>query len=205
MRILIFGGAGMLGHKLTQTLGRDFDAWTTLRGPFEAVRRYKLFDEARTIEDIQVDDERRIRQVIEMVRPEVVINAVGIIKQLPTSKDVITTLNVNSIFPNRLAQLSQEYAFRLICISTDCVFNGTKGNYSEVDIPDAADLYGKSKSLGEVTGGNCLTIRSSIIGRELGTSHSLVEWFIGNRGKRVKGFAGAVYSGFPTVVFCGYN
>ena len=98
----------MLGHKLTQTLGRDFDVWTTLRGPFEAVRRYELFDEARTIEDIQVDDERRIRQAIEMVRPEVVINAVGIIKQLPTSKDVITTLNVNSIFPNRLAQLSQE-------------------------------------------------------------------------------------------------
>jgi dTDP-4-dehydrorhamnose reductase len=115
----------------------------------------------------------------------------------------VTTLTVNAIFPHRLAELGREYGYRLITISTDCVFDGLRGNYSEDDIPNATDLYGKSKSLGEVSGENCLTVRTSIIGRELSTSHSLVDWFLANRGGKVKGFARAIYSGFPTIVFAG--
>ncbi|HSU26036.1 MAG TPA: SDR family oxidoreductase [Pyrinomonadaceae bacterium] len=200
MKILIFGGSGMLGHKLVQRLGPDFDVWTTLRGSFESVSRFGIFDQIKTTEAVNVEDEGLVRQTIDRIRPDVVINAVGIIKQLPSSKDVITTLNVNSIFPHRLAQLSEQFGFRLICVSTDCVFDGLKGGYTEADMPNAIDLYGKSKNLGEVTGENCLTIRTSIIGRELASSHSLVEWFLSNRGKRVKGFARAIYSGFPTIV-----
>lgn len=191
----------MLGHKLVQRLGPDFDVWTTLREPFESFSRFGIFDRVKTAEDVKVEDEGLVRRTIERIKPDVVINAIGIIKQLPSSKDVITTLNVNSIFPHRLAQLSDEFGFRLICVSTDCVFDGVRGGYTEADKPNATDLYGKSKNLGEVTGENRLTIRTSIIGRELTSSHSLVEWFLSNRGKQVKGFARAIYSGFPTIVF----
>lgn len=107
---------------------------------------------------------------------------------------------LNAIFPHRLAEIAGITGARLINISTDCVFDGKKGNYNEEDLPDATDVYGKSKNLGEVTGNNCLTLRTSIIGRELQTNHSLVEWFLSNRGKKVKGFVNAVYSGFPTIV-----
>ncbi|HEV8592767.1 MAG TPA: sugar nucleotide-binding protein, partial [Pyrinomonadaceae bacterium] len=109
-------------------------------------------------------------------------------------------LTANSIFPQQLAELSADLGFRLICIGTDCVFQGTKGRYTEDDPADALDLYGRSKYFGEVAGENCLTIRTSIIGRELQTSHSLVEWFLGNRGKTVNGYVNAIYSGFPTII-----
>ena len=89
----------------------------------------------------------------------------------------------------------------MITISTDCVFDGKKGNYKESDIPNAVDLYGRSKNLGEVTEGNALTIRTSIIGRELQTRYGLVEWFLSNQGRKVNGFSNAVFSGFPTEVF----
>ncbi len=91
----------------------------------------------------------------------------------------------------------------MINISTDCVFSGKKGNYNEEDIADAEDLYGKSKFLGEVYGKNCLTLRTSIIGRELSTEHSLIEWFLSNPGGKVKGYKNAIYSGFPTIILAG--
>ena len=201
MNVLIFGGNGMLGHQLLKVLGSHHEVWSTIRGEFASVRRYGIFDQSRTICGVQVEDDASLRRAISTANPDVVINAIGIIKQLPSSKDVITTLTVNSIFPHLLAELSGKFEFRLITVSTDCVFDGVKGNYSENDLPNATDLYGKSKNLGEVTDGNCLTLRTSIIGRELGTAHSLIEWFMGNRGKTVKGFVNAIYSGFPTVVF----
>ncbi len=138
--------------------------------------------------------------MLDVFKPDVIINAVGIIKQLPTSKEVVETLKINSIFPHQLAQIAQASGARLITISTDCVFNGRKGNYTEKDISDAEDLYGRSKNLGEVSAPGCLTLRTSIIGRELQTSHSLVEWFLSNRGKKVKGYTEAIYSGFPTII-----
>lgn len=201
MKLLIFGGGGMLGHKLVQQFRDKFDVWATVRGRKDEYAGYGLFRQDRTLEGINVNDTAAVRAAIESVRPDVVINAVGIIKQLPSAGDVIKTLEINSIFPHRLAELGREFGFRLICISTDCVFNGEKGNYTEDSVPDAYDLYGKSKNLGEVPSENCLTLRISIIGRELGTSHSLVDWFLGNRGKKVKGFVNAIYSGFPTIVF----
>lgn len=201
MRVLIFGGTGMLGHKLVGALGRQFEAWSTIRGPFSEVEYLGIFDRSRTIENVEAVDADSLACSIEKSQPDVVINAIGVIKQLPSSKDVIHTLTINSILPHRLAELSEKYGFRLICISTDCVFDGEKGMYTEEDAANALDLYGRSKNLGEVVSGNALTIRTSIIGREIGTAHSLVEWFIGNQGKTVKGFANAIYSGFPTIVF----
>jgi dTDP-4-dehydrorhamnose reductase len=201
MKILIFGGGGMLGHKLVQKWTDKFDVWTTIRGDLQNYENSNLFNKGNTIQDINVENIFSVEKVINDVRPNVIVNAVGLIKQLPTAKNVIKTLSINSIFPHQLADLSQKYKTRLITISTDCVFSGEKGNYTETDVPDAQDLYGKSKNLGEVTTENCLTIRTSIIGREINTAHSLVEWFLSNGGGRVKGFVNAIYSGFPTTIF----
>ena len=119
---------------------------------------------------------------------------------MPASNNIIDALEVNSIFPQRLAEIAADYNARLITFSTDCVFAGDKGNYTEDDAPDALDLYGRSKNFGEISGGDCLTLRTSIVGRELMTRHSLVEWFLSNRGKKINGYKKAIFSGFPTVV-----
>lgn len=191
----------MLGHKLCQILDDEFEVWTTIRPAFNEVSGFGIFHEARTISNIDVESISDIESAIFLVRPDVVINAAGIIKQLPSSKDVITTLSINSILPHRLRELSLKYGFRLVCVSTDCVFSGERGNYSEDDRADAYDLYGRSKNFGEVIADNCLTIRTSIIGREIKSAHSMVEWFLSNRGNKVNGYANAIYSGFPTIVF----
>ena len=193
----------MLGHKLVQVLTRDAEVWTTFRGNLGVAQKFGLFDERRSIEGINIENVDAIRKAVLESAPDVVINAVGIVKQLPSSKDTIRALTVNSIFPHRLNELASEFGFRLICISTDCVFDGEKGNYLETDTPNARDLYGISKNLGEVLSDRCITVRTSIIGRELQTSHSLVEWFLSNEGKAIKGYANAIYSGFPTIVLAG--
>ena len=201
MKVLIFGGAGMLGHKLVQVLGEHFDVSYTLRGGFDSAARFGILPQAKCIENVDVTSGSSVRKVVEAQRPDVVINAVGVIKQRPSANDVITTLETNSIFPQRLATLAAEHSFRLITVSTDCVFSGSRGMYREQDVPDALDLYGQSKHWGEVSGKNCLTLRTSIIGRELSSGHSLIEWFLGNENQTVKGFRKAIYSGFPTIVF----
>lgn len=201
MKILILGAGGMLGHKLCQKLSAKYDVSATVRGSRGQINEFGFFDGVDIIENVDAMDFSTVRKAIGNKRPDVVINAIGVIKQLPSSKDVVTALTINSILPQKLAELSGELGFRLFCISTDCVFTGTRGNYSDDEVPDAIDLYGRSKALGEVDAPNCLTLRTSIIGRELQTEHSLVDWFLSNRGKKIKGFTKAIYSGFPTVVF----
>ncbi len=199
MKILVVGGGGMLGHKFVQVFSREFDVFTTVRVPRETYAKFGIFNEAKTFDNIDVENISGIDAIFQKIQPDVVVNAVGLIKQLPNSANVVETLNVNSIFPHRLDELAAKYGSRLICISTDCVFSGEKGNYTERDAPDALDLYGMSKNLGEVRAGACLTIRTSIIGRELLTEHSLVEWFLGQAGGTVKGYADAIFSGFSTL------
>lgn len=200
MKVLVIGASGMLGHKLVQAWNERFEVWTTLKGHFKDYEKYGIFDKKRTLDLIDAEKFETVEKALLEIRPQVIFNAVGIIKQVPTSKNVIKTLTINSIFPHRLAETTEKINARLINISTDCVFDGDKGNYTEDDVSNAVEVYGKSKNLGEVTGENCLTLRTSIIGRELQTSHSLVEWFLSNRGKKVKGYVNAIYSGFPTLV-----
>jgi dTDP-4-dehydrorhamnose reductase len=200
MKILVIGGGGMLGHKLVQTFNDQFDVWTTLKRKFSDYEKYGIFDENKTIEAVDIEEFESVENVVKKIKPQVIINAVGIIKQLPSSKNVVKTLSINSIFPHKLVEVADRYSAKLIQISTDCVFDGEKGNYTEEDVSNATDVYGKSKNLGEIVGANCLTLRTSIIGRELQTSHSLVEWFLSSRGKKIKGFSNAIYSGFPTIV-----
>ncbi len=200
MRILVLGGSGLLGHKLVQCWQSEFDVWSTLRGRFIDYARFGIFDRAKTIENLSVLDTTTVAATIAKIKPDVIFNAVGIVKQVPTAKNAVDTLLINSVLPHQLATIAEKVGARLIQISTDCVFEGTTGNYSEGDRPDATDLYGKSKNLGEVVAANCLTLRTSIIGRELATAHGLVEWVLSNRGEKVQGYANAIFSGFPTVV-----
>ncbi|HMU34233.1 MAG TPA: SDR family oxidoreductase [Pyrinomonadaceae bacterium] len=200
IKVLILGATGMLGHKLVHCLSEHFEVYSTIRGSFYQVEKYGIFRRERIVENVDATDATRLEKIIAEVAPDIVINAVGVVKQLPSAKDVITTLELNSILPQRLAILSKKFGFRLILFSTDCVFDGGRGMYNEQDTPNALDLYGKSKQLGEISQENVLTIRSSIIGRELNTSHSLIEWFLSNRGGRVFGYTTAIYSGFPTIV-----
>lgn len=201
MKVLVIGGTGMLGHKLVQRLGSQFDVWTTIRSKYADVKKYGIFLENRTFDTIDVTDEEKVFTEIRALKPDVVINAAGIVKRLATKDNIIETLTVNAIFPQKLATLSAECDFRLVTISTDCVFSGTGGGYTEESLADACDLYGQSKHFGEVYGPRCLSIRTSIVGRELSSNESLVEWFLKNRGQTVKGFTKAIFSGFPTIVF----
>lgn len=197
MKVLILGGSGMLGHKLWQNFAKRFDVYATLRKSPAALPA-GLFDPARMRLGVSTEDFDNVRRVFEELRPQVVVNCIGVIKQDAAGKDPVTSITVNSLFPQRLAKLSQESNARLIHVSTDCVFSGRTGNYREDDSPDAEDLYGRSKLLGEVTGQDCITIRTSMIGRELIGSHGLLEWFLSQQGRKVRGFKRAIFSGFTT-------
>jgi dTDP-4-dehydrorhamnose reductase len=199
MRVLILGGGGMLGHKLWQSYHDRFDTWVTVRSGYPDYARYQLFDPRRMLGGVEAFDFDTVVRAFAIVRPEVVINCIGIIKQLPTAKDPIISLTVNTLFPHRLAYLCQAAGARLIHISTDCVFSGRQGIYTEADVSDAEDLYGRTKFLGEVDAPGCLTLRTSIIGREMCTSSGLVEWFLSQRGRQVHGYTQAIYSGFTTL------
>ncbi len=190
----------MLGHKLVQVLGKKFDVWTTFRGKFREIPDGHYLKKDRVFENVDVQDEENYREVVKNLRPDVILNAVGVIKQKAEAKDVVKTLEINSIFPHKVGEIARELDARFITFSTDCVFSGKKGNYTETDISDVFDLYGKSKNFGEVSGKNCLTLRTSIIGREISNTKSLVEWFLSQKGNKIEGFTKAIYSGFPTVV-----
>ena len=198
MRVLILGGAGMLGHKLVQVFAGEFDTWTTLRGRLAAYAPYRLIDRERVIAGVDALDFDSLAAVIERIEPQAVINCIGIIKQLPTASDPVLNLTINSLLPHRLQRLCQARGARLIHFSTDCVFSGRKGRYTEDDPSDALDLYGRTKFLGETAGQGAVTIRSSVIGRELTTTSGLVEWFLSQRGRVVQGYTRAIYSGFTT-------
>lgn len=198
MKILIVGGAGMLGHTLWEVWADRFDTYVTLRSSFDAYARFNLFDRSHTIDGVDVQNFDAMVRALEAVRPDVVVNCVGIVKQHWAASDPLSSITVNSLFPHRLAHLCRAAGARLIHISTDCVFSGRKGNYAESDIPDAEDLYGRSKLLGEPSYDGCLTLRTSLIGRELQSCHGLLEWLLAQRGRRVRGYTRAIFSGFTT-------
>ncbi len=197
-RVLILGGSGMLGHKLWQSFAGRFDAYVTFRHSATAYERYGIFEPERSKGHVSAQDFDSVIRAVADLRPQVVVNCIGIVKQDAAAKDPYTSISVNALFPHRLAQFCMAAGARLIHISTDCVFAGRRGNYSEQDAPDAEDLYGRTKLLGEVEAEGCLTIRTSMIGRELVGAHGLVEWFLGQEGKQVRGFRRAVFSGFTT-------
>lgn len=198
MRVLIFGGTGMLGHKVWQVFEPIFDTWMTARISVKQCMNYPFFNPSKIIGDFNVNTFESVETIVQTVQPQVITNCIGIVKKLNESESPIPVITINALFPHWLAELSAKYNIRLIHISTDCVFSGKKGNYEETDLPDPYDLYGRTKLLGEVTGKNCLTIRTSMIGRELQRSVGLLEWFLSQRGKTIEGYKNAIFSGFTT-------
>jgi dTDP-4-dehydrorhamnose reductase len=199
MRLLILGGSGMLGHKLLQVASERFETYATLHASLAGSHAANVLDPSRTIEHIAADRLDSVAGALDAARPDVVVNCIGIVKQREDAHDPITSITVNALFPHQLADLCRQRGARLIQISTDCVFSGHGSRYTETDLPDPEDLYGRSKLLGEVEGEGCLTIRSSMIGRELGTDHGLVEWVLSQRGRTVRGFRRAIFSGLTTL------
>jgi dTDP-4-dehydrorhamnose reductase len=198
MRVLILGGDGMLGHQLLRHFSGRHDVRVTLRLGPEAYEAHRLFEPGTTFYGVDAASTEALLPVIAEFSPEVVVNAVGIVKQRAEAKEVIPSLEINSLLPHRLALLCRTIGARLIHFSTDCVFSGRRGNYRETDQPDAEDLYGRTKLLGEVSEFHCLTLRTSMIGPELSRKTGLLEWFLAQRGQTVKGFTKTIFSGFPT-------
>lgn len=200
MRVLILGVTGMLGNAVFRVLSKDssHEVYGTLRRPDDA-KYFKNASRIALISGVDVLDRDTIVRLLNRIQPEVVVNCTGIIKQLEAAADPLIILPANAMFPHQLAGLCALAGARLIALSSDCVFSGRRGNYLESDPTDAEDLYGKSKSMGEVLShAHAITLRTSGIGHELNSKNGLLEWFL-SQGGRVKGFARAIYSGIPSV------
>jgi dTDP-4-dehydrorhamnose reductase len=198
MRILVLGGDGMLGHQLFKTLSRRHDVRVTLRQRLSAYRNFNLFSAENAYEGVEMGSLDGLIDVLGEFRPLAVVNAVGIVKQRSTAKESVPSLEINSLFPHRLAGLCKAAGVRMVHMSTDCVFSGRTGRYREADLSDAEDLYGRTKYLGEVDESHCVTLRTSMIGKELSRKQGLLEWFMSQKGS-VQGFKNAIFSGFTTL------
>ena len=197
--ILVLGASGMLGNAVLR--------YFATRTEHEVVGIVRSAGSARLLpESVQdkialggdVDDVDALVRMFDRHRPTVVVNCVGLVKQLGDAKDPLAAIPVNAVLPHRLARLCALAGARLVHLSTDCVFTGNKGMYREGDLPDAQDVYGRTKLLGEVDYPHALTLRTSIIGHELASHHSLVCWFLSQHGP-VRGYSQAIFSGLPTV------
>jgi dTDP-4-dehydrorhamnose reductase len=205
--ILILGGEGMLGHKMTQILRMKYpDTTCTIMGSLADAyyERIDIFKQGPVIEKVDAMDLSKLEKVIKHKKWDVIINCIGIVKQREDATNALISITLNSLLPHRLAAITSEWGGRVIHFSTDCVFNGRRGRYIEEDASSAEDLYGKSKYLGEVPDAkNTLTLRTSIIGRELSKYKSLLEWFLAQNGKTVRGFKRHIYSGVTTPYISG--
>jgi len=205
-RVLVLGGDGMLGHKVFQVFNEEHETHASFltHGHYvSAFPTYRDVPASRIHLGVNALDNASLEQLVTDVRPDVVVNCIGLIKQLEEASDYVLAIRMNSLLPHSLAGICSAGGARLVHVSTDCVFSGNKGNYTEEDPSDVMDLYGKSKSLGEVDYSPHLTMRTSIIGREWVRSTALLEWFLSQKGKSVKGYKNAVYTGFSTEAIAG--
>lgn len=202
MKILVLGVSGMLGSTVFKELNKIFgpEVYGTVREPNASKYHLKNL-ENRVRCNILVENIDSIIAVLDELEPKIIINCIGIINKYEKSRDPLVAIPVNSIFPHLLAKICKARNIKLIQPSTDCVFSGKKGGYTEDDVSDAKDLYGKSKSLGEISDHeNVLTLRTSLIGHEILTKNELLEWFL-SQTTEVKGYTNAIFSGLTTLQF----
>jgi dTDP-4-dehydrorhamnose reductase len=199
MKVLVLGASGMLGNAMFRMLNEQ--AGWQVQGTLRSESAKCFFAPnfaAQLIAGVDAETPDALAQAFEQVRPDVVVNCIGLVKQLADAEDPLQAIPVNALLPHRLAALCTLAGARLIHFSTDCVFSGERGNYCETDTPDARDLYGRSKLLGELFAPHTITLRTSIIGHELQGAHGLVNWFLVQQG-RCEGYVRAIFSGLPTV------
>lgn len=197
-KLLILGANGMLGGSLHRYFTKNTDNTVigTVRSELASKQLADIGFE-NVINGIDVNDYKVLEKTIYELNPDYVFNCIGLIKQLSQSKLPVSAIEINSLLPHKIAEICTKYNSRLIHFSTDCVFTGDVGGYTESSLPDATDIYGRSKLLGEVGYDNHLTLRTSIIGHELNSNVSLVDWFL-SQDDSVKGFSKAIFSGLPT-------
>jgi dTDP-4-dehydrorhamnose reductase len=198
MKVLVLGATGMLGYSIYSNLSENkaLNVFGTVRSISGKDNYFKDLTENLVL-GVDIYDFDSVISVVNDIKPDVVINCIGLIKQHDVSKLHTDAVYVNALLPHKLAKLCSASGAKLIHFSTDCVFTGEIGNYTEQSKPDALDLYGSSKRLGEVDYGGHLTLRTSIIGHELTSDVSLVDWFL-SQSVSVKGFTKAIFSGLPT-------
>ena len=198
MKVLIFGGSGMLGHRLWIELSKKHDTYVTIRRNKNIFPNLDVFPREKIRTNVEANYFDQITRAVASIQPDLVINCIGLIKQMGHfARDPLLAISINSLLPHRLSMICRVANIRLIHISTDCVFSGKKGMYKENDDSDAVDLYGRTKFLGEVHYPHCVTLRTSIIGRELKSKLGLIEWFLAQKGQ-INGYKNAIYSGVTT-------
>ncbi|MEI7482231.1 MAG: SDR family oxidoreductase [Elusimicrobiota bacterium] len=198
-RILILGGGGTLGHKLWQVLAKKFpDTFVSIRKSKDFYAKCTLFSGPNVFDSLDLSDFAVLNRVLDEIKPSVIVNCAGVTPRGKDAADRNSNISINALLPHRLAEWCARGGARLIHFSTVCVFAGSKGGYSEEARPDAHDLYGITKSLGDVTAPCALTLRSSFIGREIFGGTELLEWFLGRQGQTVQGFRKALFTGLTT-------
>ncbi|MDM4767529.1 SDR family oxidoreductase [Pelomonas sp. SE-A7] len=199
-RLLVLGANGMLGNAVLRWFAQDpqYRVFGSVRKLATVETLQSRLPQVTFVADVEGEQLSSLRRLFTEVRPDLVINCIGVVKQLAGAEDPAIAIPINALLPHRLARLCLASGARLIHIGTDCVFSGARGSYTEDDVPDASDLYGRSKLMGEVDYPNAITLRTSIIGHELNTGHGLVGWFLSQQGP-VKGFSKAIFSALPTV------
>lgn len=200
MKVLVIGANGLIGSTLMRTLNESnsLDVYGTVRD-FRHTEFFEKNIATKIQSGVDVEKMDSVIEIMGSVNPDVVINCAGITKHKVLVENPLAFLPVNSIMPHKLAGLCKLIEARLIHISSDCVFSGSKGFYTEGDRPDSSDIYGKSKALGEVDYPHAITLRTSTIGHEIQTKFGLLDWFLSQRDSCL-GYAKAFFSGMPTVV-----
>lgn len=199
MRVLILGANGMMGHMASLVMGRRYDVYGSVRRSHADIPGLDRFlPEDRCIEQTNPLDPMALDDLLRAVQPEVVLNCIGVVKQSGLANQAIPSIEINSLFPHQLCRVAEKRDAYVIHLSTDCVFSGERGRYTEDDIPDPPDLYGRSKLLGETSVDEGLTIRTSIVGRELNSAQGLFEWAHARAGQAIAGYPRAVFGGMTT-------
>lgn len=196
MNIVILGAGGLIGHKLFQSLSARFE---NVYGTLNSDSDHPMFKSDNVFRGVNVQDFKNTTQLLKMLNADVVLNCVGITKRKPEINNIATAIEINSLFPHKLASWAADNKKRIIHFSTDCVFDGSLGNYTEESQTTGYDTYGRTKALGEIDYPHTLTIRSSFIGRELVGKSELLEWSLANANGTIKGFSDAWYSGISTI------
>lgn len=201
MRILILGGNGMIGHKMYQIISKfNEDTWVTLRNDMSTYTFSNIYKYEKVIDNIDLLDFKNLLNKLNEIKPDIIVNACGVTIRRGIEKIKFYSILLNSALPHFLNEWVASNNKRLIHFSTDCVFSGRKGDYLDSDIKDAYDLYGSTKSLGEIIDSKfAITLRGSMIGRELENKTELLEWFLKQKNKNIKGFSEVIYSGITTV------
>ena len=200
MRILVLGASGLLGNTVFRLMSEKPD-WVVF-GSLRTEGSKKLFPvplAQRLVVGVDALNRDSLITVFEQTKPNVVINCISLSKPLLKQADPLHIIPIYAVLPHRLAEICSIFGARLVQISTDFVFSGSKGQYTEDDFPDSRDVYGISKLLGEVSYPHTLTIRTSMIGHELSGVNGLLEWFLSQHGS-CRGFTRAIFSGLPTVI-----